>query len=173
MLNSSYEPLKVVHWQKAMTLLFQGKVEVLEEHEEVVHTVRFTFKLPSILKLTHFVRTRAQSYIRFSRENIYIRDDFSCQYCASKLPTKQLTLDHVIPAVQGGKKTWTNIVTACIECNQVKGGRTPGQAQMKLLKKPVVPAWLPKVQVKFTLSQAPESWKEYLSFSSRVAVSSF
>jgi 5-methylcytosine-specific restriction endonuclease McrA len=147
-----------------MTLLFQGKVEVLEEHDEVIHTVRFTFKLPSILRLNHFVKTRAHSYIRFSRENIYIRDEFACQYCAERFHPKQLTLDHVIPAVQGGKKNWTNIVTACISCNQVKGGRTPAQAGMRLIKKPSVPTWLPKVQVKFSFAQAPDSWKEYLTF---------
>jgi 5-methylcytosine-specific restriction endonuclease McrA len=154
-----------VDWQKAMTLLFQGKVEVLEEHTEVVRTVRFTFRLPSILKLHNYVKTKATSYIRFSRENIYIRDEFRCQYCTSRFHPKQLTLDHVIPAVQGGKKNWTNIVTACIKCNQVKGGRTPAQAGMKLIQKPILPAWLPKVQVKFTLSQAPDSWKEYLMLS--------
>lgn len=164
-LNASYEPLKVVNWQKAMTLLFQGKVEVLEEHDEFVHTVRFTYKLPSILRLNHFVKTRAHSYIRFSRENIYTRDEYCCQYCGGRFHPKQLTLDHVLPAVQGGKKNWTNIVTACISCNQVKGGRTPTEAGMKLLKKPTVPTWLPKVQVKFTLAQAPDSWRTYLSVS--------
>ncbi len=148
-----------------MTLLFQGKVEVIEEHDAVVHTVRFTFKLPSILRLNHFVKTRSQSYIRFSRENIYIRDEYFCQYCEEKFPAKKLTLDHVIPAVQGGKKNWTNIVTACIQCNQNKGGRTPTQAGMKLAKKPTIPTWLPKVQVRFTFSQAPDSWRAYLSFS--------
>jgi 5-methylcytosine-specific restriction endonuclease McrA len=155
--------LKVVHWQKAMTLLFQGKVEVLEEHDAVVRTVKLTFKLPSILKLTHYVKTKTRNYIRFSRENIYIRDEYHCQYCARRFPVKFLTLDHVKPAVQGGKKNWTNIVTACINCNQIKGGRTPAQAQMKLLKTPVIPQWLPKIQVKFSLSHAPESWKEYLT----------
>jgi len=156
----------VVNWEKAMTLLFQGKVEVIEEHDEFVRTVRFTYRLPSIIRLNHYVKIRNQSYIRFSRENIYIRDDFSCQYCERRFHPKQLTLDHVIPAVQGGKKNWINIVTACISCNQKKGGRTPAEASMRLKSKPIVPTWLPKVQVKFSYAQAPDSWKEYLILAS-------
>lgn len=145
-----------------MTMLFQGKVEVLEEHDSVVRTVRYSYRLPSILKLNHYVKSRAQNCIRFSRENIYIRDDFTCQYCEERYHPRRLTLDHVIPAVQGGPKNWTNIVTACMECNQFKGGRTPNQAGMKLLTKPVMPHWLPKVQINFSLALTPESWREYL-----------
>ena len=161
-LNATYEPLKIVNWQKAMILLFQGKVEVVEEHEAYVNTVRFKFRLPSVLRLIHYVRSHSQSFIRFSRENIYVRDNYSCQYCGDQFSTKGLTMDHVVPAVQGGKKTWTNIVTACISCNQKKGGRTPTQAGMKLAKKPMEPMWLPKVTVRFSLSQAPPTWLAYL-----------
>ena len=151
-----------------MTLLFQGKVDVIEEHETQVHTVRYTFKLPSILKLRNFVKTYAQSYIRFSRENIYIRDAHKCQYCGERFSAKNLTLDHVIPVVQGGEKSWENIVTACMSCNQKKGGRTPQQAGLKLLKKPSMPQWLPTVQVRFAFAQAPTSWKLYLSLTNGV-----
>ncbi len=146
-----------------MILLFQGKVDVLEEHETSVRTVRFTLKLPSILKLRRYVKTFSQSYIRFSRENIYVRDGHKCQYCNERFAPKNLTLDHVKPIVQGGEKTWENIVTACMDCNQSKGGRTPQQAGMKLLKKPTVPQWLPTVQVRLSYAQAPSSWKIYLS----------
>lgn len=145
-----------------MVLLFQGKVEVIEEHETCVRTVRFTYKLPSVLKLRNFVRTFSQGYIRFSRENIYIRDGHKCQYCGVKFAPKSLTLDHVVPVVQGGEKNWENIVTACVPCNQKKGGRTPVQAGMKLLKKPTAPQWLPTVQVRFSFAEAPASWKSYL-----------
>lgn len=152
-------------------LLFQGKVEVLEEHDACVHTVKFTFKIPSILRLRNYVKTYSQSYIRFSRENIYIRDGHKCQYCGVKFSAKSLTLDHVVPAVQGGEKNWTNIVTACVPCNQKKGGRTPHQAGMKLLKKPVVPDWLPTVEVQLSVAQAPKSWKVYLTVSKKDAPS--
>jgi len=161
-LNATYEPLKVVNWQKAMVLLFQGKVEVVEEHDAYVHTVRFKFRLPSVLRLLSFVRTHSHSFIRFSRENIYIRDNYTCQYCSEQFSPRSLTMDHVIPAVQGGKKMWNNIVTACIKCNQKKGGRTPQQAGMKILKRPSEPAWLPKVTMKFTAEQAPQTWVTYL-----------
>lgn len=161
-LNTTYEPLKVVDWQKAMVMLFQGKVEVVEEHEAFVHTVRFRFRLPSVLRLLNFVRGQSQNFIRFSRENIYVRDNFTCQYCKGQFSPRQLTMDHVVPAVQGGKKIWTNIVTACIKCNQKKGGRTPSQAGMKLLKRPIEPAWLPKVTVRFSVTSAPTSWIQYL-----------
>ncbi len=165
-LNASFEPLKVVNWQKAMVMLFQGKVEVLEEHDVCVRTVRFTFKLPSILKLRTYVKTYSQNYIRFSRENIYVRDGHRCQYCNHRFPTRSLTLDHVIPVVQGGTKSWENIVTACVPCNQKKGGHTPQQAGMRLLKKPIVPSWLPTIQVRFTFAQAPISWRVYLTITS-------
>jgi 5-methylcytosine-specific restriction endonuclease McrA len=163
LLNATYEPLKVVTWQRAMILLFSGKVEVIEEHDTVVRTVRFSFKIPSILRLNNYVKNKSQNFIRFSRENIYVRDNFSCQYCGDRFAAKQLTLDHVVPVSQGGKKSWMNIVTACIECNQVKSGRTPDEAGMKLKQKPFIPTWLPKVQVNFAIAHAPESWRSYLA----------
>jgi len=145
-----------------MVMLFQGKVEVLEEHNIFVRTVRFTFRLPSVLRLHNYVRVKRPNCIRFSRENVYVRDEHRCQYCVQKYPTRQLTLDHVVPAVQGGKKNWSNIVTCCISCNQKKGGRTPQQAGMRLIKKPDVPTWLPKLQEDFAYTQTPDAWKTYL-----------
>lgn len=145
-----------------MIMLFQGKVDVLEEHTATIRTVRFSLKIPSVLKLKYYVRVKRPMHIRFSRENVYVRDDFHCQYCREKYHAKSLTLDHVIPASQGGKKTWTNIVTACIRCNQKKGGRTPDQANMLLWKSPAQPTWLPKIQEEFTMSYTPEIWKSYL-----------
>jgi 5-methylcytosine-specific restriction endonuclease McrA len=147
-----------------MILLFQGKVEILEEHDEFIRTVRFTYRIPSVLRLNHYVRQRKrqEGCVRFSRENVYIRDAFCCQYCGEKFQAKNLTLDHVVPLVQGGRKTWTNIVTACIACNQKKGGRTPVEAKMQLLLTPLAPTWLPKVQVDMATARTPASWRGYL-----------
>lgn len=167
-LNASFEPLHIIHWQKAMQLLFQGKVEVVEEYEREIRTVSMTFRLPSVLRLLKFIPIkRKKNIIRFSRANIFLRDDFTCQYCGRKRPRHELTLDHVVPAVQNGLKTWDNIVTACIQCNQRKGGRTPQEAGMRLIAKPGRPEWLPTFTIKYSLKSAPERWKLYFSWQLR------
>jgi len=163
-LNASFEPLHIVSWQRALQLLFQGKVEVIEEGEQEVHTVRLTIKVPAVLRLLKYVPLSQKKHvIRFSRINVFIRDQYICQYCGSKFPKTQLTMDHVLPVVQGGGKSWENIVTACKPCNQRKGGRTPAEASMRLIRKPRRPTWLPTSQVQLGVSLSPERWKVYLS----------
>jgi 5-methylcytosine-specific restriction endonuclease McrA len=128
-LNASFEPLHIVTWQRAIQLLFQGKVEVVEESDQEVRTVRMTIRVPAVLRLLTYVPlTKKKQIVRFSRANVFLRDHGVCQYCGHQYAKNQLTLDHVIPIVQGGKKSWENIVTACKPCNQRKGGRTPNQA---------------------------------------------
>ncbi|MGE4234504.1 MAG: HNH endonuclease [Bacteriovoracia bacterium] len=164
-LNASFEPIHIVNWQKAMQLLIQGKVEVLEEYDKEIRTVSLTFKLPAVLRLLTFIPfTKKKSVVRFSRANIFARDQFTCQYCGRKRHRHELTLDHVVPAVQGGAKSWDNIVTACIECNQKKGGRTPQQANMQLITKPKCPEWLPTFTIRYSLHSAPQHWKAYFSW---------
>lgn len=162
-LNASFEPLHIVTWQRALQLLFQGKVEVVEESEKEVRTVRFTIKIPAVLRLLSYVPlTRKKQIVRFSRANIFVRDQHVCQYCGKQYAKTQLTLDHVIPIVQGGRKSWENIVTACKPCNQRKGGRTPPQAGMHLIRKPKRPTWLPTASVQMGVAVTPERWKIYL-----------
>ena len=166
-LSTSFEPFKVVSWQKAITLLFQNKVEILEEYNREIRTVSLTFKLPAVLRLRRYVPLQSKrNIIRFSRANIFIRDQHACQYCGRKRNLHELTLDHIIPVVQGGGKSWENIVTACINCNQRKGGRTPHEANMKLIGKPAAPNWLPSNHLHFDLNSIPEHWRVYLSWNS-------
>lgn len=162
LLNSSYEPMRVVSWQKALVLWFQDKVEILEYHPIFARSVRSSFQLPSVLRLKIYVRPRSLATIRFCRENVYIRDGFRCQYCAHEFPAKLLTLDHVVPVSKNGQKTWTNVVTACRSCNQRKANRTPDQANMPLLSQPRAPLWLPVVQVELRPEKIPETWLQYL-----------
>ncbi len=163
MLNASYEPMKLVNWQKALILWFQDKVEVLAHHHEFVRSIQNKFQLPSVIRLKKYVRLQESNKIRFCRENIYTRDAYICQYCDTKFTTRDLTLDHVLPVSQGGKKDWTNIVTACRSCNQKKGNRTPEQADMPLLKRPLEPKWLPAVKFEVNPRTAPDDWIVYLN----------
>jgi len=164
LLNVTFEPLKVVDWQRAMTLWAQGKAEVLATHDREVRAVTFSFKLPSVIRLLAFVKQRHQhtKCVPFTRANIYLRDKYTCQYCAQKFKSEELTFDHVVPQAQGGKRGWENIVTACMACNRRKGAQTPEEAGMKLLKLPRKPATSPVFRITLGLRQAPESWRDYL-----------
>ncbi len=163
-LNASYEPLRIISWQKALMMWFQDKVEILEYHTAFARSVSTSFKLPSVLRLKTYIRPKRIDGVRFCRENVYIRDNYTCQYCAVKFPYKDLTIDHVLPASQGGPKTWTNVVTACRPCNQTKANRTPEKARMPLLKQPKAPAWLPVIEHEMAPGVTPENWRDYLRF---------
>jgi len=163
LLNASYEPLKVVHWQKAITLLCQGKVEVISVYDREIRAVSITFKLPSVIRLLRYIRIKRRfDYVPFSRANIYARDQYTCQYCGDAFPTSDLTFDHVMPVAKGGGKDWENIVTCCIACNRRKGGRTPGEAGMHLVRTPRRPSSVPAIRITIGLRNAPESWRDYL-----------
>ena len=106
LLNATYEPLKVVHWQKAVTLWCQGKVEVISSYDREVRSPSFSFKLPSVIRLLRYIRIKRNiDYVPFSRANIYARDEHTCQYCADLLPSADLTFDHEVVAlhVTGGR----------------------------------------------------------------------
>ena len=163
LLNASYEPLKVVDWQKAITLWCPGKVEVIAVHDREIRAVSITFRLPSVIRLLRFVRIKRRfDYVPFSRANIYARDLHTCQYCNDVFATPELTFDHVVPVAHGGRKDWENIVTCCVRCNRRKGGRTPHEAGMRLIRSPRRPSSAPAVRITIGLQNAPESWRDYL-----------
>jgi 5-methylcytosine-specific restriction endonuclease McrA len=162
-LNASYEPLRVVSWQKAITLLFQGKVEVIAVYDREIHGVTVRVKLPSVLRLLRHVRMkRPFADVPFSRANVYARDDHSCQYCGRRFAPGHLTFDHVVPVARGGHKGWDNIVTCCIPCNRRKGDGTPEEAGLRLVRRPRRPPVLPTLVLTFGTHRAPESWRDYL-----------
>ena len=165
LLNATYEPLKVVSWKKALVLFFQGKVEVLEEYNREIHSISLTVKLPSVVRLLYRIHTaHGHRQVKFSRVNIFTRDKYACQYCGKKCRTEELTFDHLVPIAKGGRKTWENIVTACVRCNHVKSGRTPEEAGMKLIKKPHRPKWSPSITVTIGIRHTPETRRAYLSW---------
>jgi 5-methylcytosine-specific restriction endonuclease McrA len=163
LLNATYEPLRVIHWKKAITLLWQGKVEVLEVYDRDIHGVSISIKLPAVMRLLKMVKLRdSHRAVKFSRINIFTRDGYTCQYCNHKFKSEDLTFDHVIPIANGGRKTWENIVTACWRCNNRKSGRTPEEAGLKLVRKPQKPRWNPVITITIGVRNAPESWRDYL-----------
>lgn len=162
LLNATFEPITIVPWQRAMTLFVSGKVEIVAEHEREARSVKFTFRLPSVVRLLRYVRVRRQEHVPFTRANIYARDRYECQYCGEQFQSEDLTFDHVIPAAQGGIKTWENIVTACVDCNRRKDNRTPEEAGMHLQRQPRRPSRLAVLTVTVGLRKAPASWRDYL-----------
>ena len=160
LLNSSYEPLKVISWQRAVTMFFCGKVEVIEEYDQNIHSVSFAIKAPAVVRLLRFVNIGRRTP-PLCRTNILARDNFECQYCAKSLSSKEATLDHVVPRSQGGITSWENIVCCCTWCNRKKGGRTPHEARMALRKKPIKPDWLPVLTMRLN-GRIPEPWQLFL-----------
>jgi 5-methylcytosine-specific restriction endonuclease McrA len=164
LLNSSYEPLKIISWQRAVTMLFMGKIEVIDEYDHNVRSVSLVIKLPAVVRLLRYVNIGRKAP-PLCRTNILARDEFKCQYCEKVLNSKEATLDHVVPRSQGGRTTWENVVCCCTHCNRKKGGRTPKEARMALLSKPARPDWLPVLNLRLH-GKVPLSWKLFLASSS-------
>ena len=119
-LDQGYQPHRVVDWRRAVTMLFDGKVEVLEEYDEAIwKSATVVMRMPAVVRLLR--RVRGKRSIKFSRINVAMRDDFACQYCGRRLPLKQLTYDHVVPRSKGGADDWSNVTVLCRRCNSAKG----------------------------------------------------
>ena len=163
-LNRLYLAVHVVSVRRAFGLLVKGLAEVITlddgryasydfqswrevseakarfkgPDDEFIRAVHFEIQVPRIIRLFGYDRL-PRHRVRFNRRNLFARDGNRCQYCGKKMPTTELSLDHVIPKSQNGKSTWENIVCCCVKCNVKKGGRTPEQAHMHQITKPVKP----------------------------------
>lgn len=140
LLSATYEVISFIPEKKVFKHLIKEKVEILSSWDEVIRWGSGSMKYPAILKLKHHVK-RNYFNSNFSRQAVVKRDRSCCQYCGVKLPSAQITIDHVLPRAQGGGNTFTNCVVACQACNNKKGDRTPIQAGMPLLKKPTHPSF--------------------------------
>jgi len=140
--------------------LSQLKAEFEPEQHDWIHTVRFQIAVPRIIRLLVYEKLPRQD-VKFNRRNIYARDSSRCQYCGRRNPTSELSLDHVVPKSQGGKSTWENIVCCCVKCNVKKGGRTPEQARMRLISKPVKPRRSPVINIRLADARY-SSWRQFL-----------
>jgi 5-methylcytosine-specific restriction endonuclease McrA len=155
----SYYPLSLWPWQTAIKAVFLDRVDIVASYDREVHSPSLDMKIPSVIALRQYVRQ--SEFPAFTRFNLFLRDHFQCQYCGSG---QHLTFDHVIPRRMGGKTTWENIASACAPCNMKKGGRTPQQAHMHLLEKPIRPtSWqLQQRGKQFPPNYLHETWCDYL-----------
>jgi len=154
--NGSFVNYSFASWSEAAE--FQRAHE-LDDHDWV-RTARVSIAVPKVIRLLGYDRF-PREHVKLNRRNIYARDGSRCQYCGKHFPTRELTLDHVLPRVQGGENSWTNLVCACVRCNARKGGRTPSEAGMRLLRTPVKPRRNPAISVRLG-SPRYQSWKAFL-----------
>ncbi|MCP4914042.1 MAG: HNH endonuclease [Oligoflexia bacterium] len=158
-LDNTYFPVRIVTWQKAMILLFTGRAEVLTEYsEKKIRSTTQTFNLPKTLRL--FNRHRTSHKVKFSRQNVFWRDNFQCQYCFIKLPASKLTIDHVVPQSREGGTDWENVVACCPDCNVRKGSQLPNEANMPLKNPPRVPKWSPQICLRVK-KEDPDDWNDW------------
>ena len=149
--------MNVVSWQRAMGYIIRDRAAVLEEYGQTVHA---GVQMPAVVRLNRSL-TRGKQRVKFSRANVLARDGYRCQYCGVALPAGELTYDHVVPRSRGGKTVWENIVMACWPCNDGKRDRTPAEADMRLIRHPVRPNWLPSYNPRLRLKNVPPEWRDY------------
>jgi 5-methylcytosine-specific restriction endonuclease McrA len=177
-LNRSYLPIHVTSARRAFSLVYQGIARIVNEQYqtfdfeawsqlavardmEAIGTPGGLIRVPRVIVLIAFDRL-PKRHVRFSRINLMARDNFQCQYCNKKPRRTELNLDHVVPRSLGGRSTWENVVTSCVDCNRRKGGRTPRQARMKLRRKPERPRWTPLANLMWS-SVRYQEWRPFLS----------
>lgn len=162
-LNYAYMPIRRVSWQEAFVDVWTGRAEVVENYvDRTINSASQVWPMPSIIRFIKKVRSLFKKGVKFNRKNVYLRDKGKCQYCGTRVPMSEFTYDHVIPRSQRGTTRWENIVVSCFPCNHKKRNRTPEQARMKLLLRPVRPKSVPHgAKINWSVGM-PESWKAFL-----------
>ncbi len=183
-LNRLWQAVNVIGPKRAISLLFQGHARVLHsgqgefqvynleewvdlsrreppgEDQPCLHSIHLALLLPSVLLLQSFDRLPGKE-VRFSRQNLFERDGYCCQYCGGRFDEHQLNMDHVIPRHHGGRTTWENIVTSCLSCNSYKANRLPHEAGLRLRHPPRKPRWRPFVSF-LAENEIQEDWHYFL-----------
>ena len=187
-LNSGFTPIHLITARRAFSMLFKAVAEVVlledghlglysfeswqhvgearlssgvvSDESEWISTVSCEIQVPRIIRLMFYSRYPRRR-VGLNRRNLFARDESRCQYCGSKFPSSELSVDHVMPLSLGGGTTWHNVVCACTRCNKRKGGRTPAQAGMRLVREPDEPRFNPMIRIKLR-ARKYWSWKQFL-----------
>ncbi len=155
----SFLPLSAIQWKEAMMYMYHDKCSVLEWYDDwIVRSARWETKVPAVIMLKDYVRTTTR--VRFSKGNVYLRDNYNCLYCEKRITKSQATLDHVWPVSKGGKTQFNNIVTACGPCNTRKANKL----DMKPVYKPYTPGYweLVRKRKQLPFEVKHPSWYEWL-----------
>jgi 5-methylcytosine-specific restriction endonuclease McrA len=187
-LNRHYLAVHVIAVRRAFCLLYRDLAEVIhhedgqyanydfaswcevsellaaernDDDDDWIRAVNFEVRIPRVIRLLRYDRVPRQT-LRFNRRNLFARDGHRCQYCGRSFPSHQLSFDHVLPRSRGGETNWENVVCSCVNCNSKKGGRTPQEARMRLLRPPARPRHNPLLAMKLG-NPKYESWKTFLS----------
>jgi 5-methylcytosine-specific restriction endonuclease McrA len=156
----SWLPLSIINWQDAIRYMVSEKAIVLDWYDDwIVHSATWETAVPSVMILTEYQKPKTA--VRYSKANVFLRDNYVCQYCGDAVSKKSATLDHVVPTSHGGTSTWENSSTACGPCNANKGNNK------KIV--PKVKPWKPNYfqlverRKKMGWEHIPhDSWKNYL-----------
>jgi 5-methylcytosine-specific restriction endonuclease McrA len=164
----SYFPLSLWPWQESVKAVFLDRVNIVSEYERVVRSPSFEMRLPSVIALKEFVPLNRRP--AFTRFNVFLRDRFTCQYCALCCPAHELTFDHVVPRSRGGRTVWSNVVTACQGCNLLKGNRLPHHSNMYPRSRPTQPTTfeLQENGRAFPPNYLHHSWRDFLYWDSEL-----
>lgn len=156
-LNATYEPLSVVAGRRAVVLVLHGRAVVVEQRDEVWNAERISVEVPSVVKLTRYVRVPYRRTVPVTRRAVFGRDEYRCQYCAGPAES----IDHVLPRSRGGGHTWDNVVACCRRCNVHKGSRLPSEAGLHLARRPRAPGRYEWLYASAGYAMDP-AWRPYL-----------
>ena len=158
----SFYPLSVWPWKRALEAVIAGRVHQVATYDRMARSQRLALPLPSIVALRDYQRLDRPAPL--TRWSVFLRDDFTCQFCGGRFATQDLTFDHVLPRSRGGVSRFDNLVAACAPCNLRKADRTPAEARMQLRRRPYHPtqADLNRVGRKYRPASCPSSWQDAL-----------
>jgi 5-methylcytosine-specific restriction endonuclease McrA len=153
-LNSGFTPIHITSWRRAMVLMYKGKASGVEFNGTFING---RVRLPEIIKLASYVPVPYLEIV-LTRKNIYLRDNYTCQYCGQ--PGGSLTIDHIVPKSRGGRETWDNMVVCCARCNNRKGDQSLEAVGFKLIGTPYRPSSALYLHMT-RLNNIPKSWYNY------------
>jgi 5-methylcytosine-specific restriction endonuclease McrA len=166
-LNADFMPHSIISWRRALILTIIEEVDAIEFYNDFILDCQSRkHPIPAVVRLKKYVRRKNKS-LPFSRKNIFIRDQMTCQYCGNQYDPQNLTYDHIVPRSKWNSKNgtptnWQNIVTCCFKCNQRKNNKSLKESNMRLLREPKVPGYTTQIIGLSPWGDIPMEWKTYI-----------